>query len=457
MNSHNTPNYEQLWLAEEHRLITQTMDKSWLIAAVTVPFFAFFEFKYGYTVFLHTLFLLLSISAFLLMTTYIKTKIKFPNIINEYGVSLIIGISASAIAAYTAVDNIHNYIMAISSVILVRGLLYFGNAKSIIIVAIVNYGILLLLILSIRTEAILAIPSIGSAFFFSVLFVLFAFIGMKNKYELTKKSYINSLIVQTSALTIQEKSKEITDSITYAKRIQQAILPDKQAVYEALPNSFILFKPKDIVSGDFYFMEQKDNFVFIAAADCTGHGVPGAIMSMIGYEKLTSAIKISSSVTEILNMLNNGIKAALHQTESADSTRDGMDIAICAINISARTVSYAGANRPLWIIKNNATEVTEIKATKVAIGGLTSSTQQFEQHDVQLAQGDTLYLFSDGYADQDGGEKGKKLMTKNFKNILLEIQHTPMQKQELFLTNYMNSWTATTDQIDDILVIGIRF
>ncbi len=455
MNKHTTENYEQLWLAEELRLTTETMNRSWLIAACTIPFFAFFEFKYEQSVFLHALFLLLSISGFLLLITYVKNKIKFPKLVNEYGVSLIIGVSASAIATYTAVDNVHNYVMAISSVILVRGLLYFGNPKSIGIVAIINYGILLVL-LSMRAEPIATMPTIGSAFFFSILFVLFAFIGMKNKYILTKQSYINSLMVQASALTIQEKNKQITDSITYAKRIQQAILPNAQAVSGALPNSFILFKPKDIVSGDFYFFEKKDNLVFIAAADCTGHGVPGAIMSMVGYEKLTSAINNSNQVSEILNLLNNGIKAALHQTDSADSTRDGMDIALCAINTTSFTLSYAGAHRPLWIIKNGVAEIIETKATKAAIGGLTSNTQQFEQHDIQLAKGDTLYLFTDGYADQDGGEKGKKLMTKNFKQLLLDIQHKPMPEQQIFLSDFITTWSAQTEQLDDILIIGIQ-
>ena len=133
-----------------------------------------------------------------------------------------------------------------------------------------------------------------------------------------------------------------------------------------------------------------------------------------------------------------------------------MDIALCAINTTNHTVSYAGANRPLWIIKNRAAEITEIKATKTAIGGLTSSTQQFEQHNIQLAKGDTLYLFTDSYADQDGGEKVKKLMTKIFKQLLLDIQHRSMLEQKMFLANFIKTWSVQTEQLDDILVIGIQ-
>jgi serine phosphatase RsbU (regulator of sigma subunit) len=262
--------------------------------------------------------------------------------------------------------------------------------------------------------------------------------------------------VEKYKLIIEEKNKDITDSIIYAKRIQQAKLPKKEDIYAALPDSFVLFKPKAIVSGDFYFFQKNKQSVFIAAADCTGHGVPGAFLSMIGSEKLQDAVSVSSDTSEILTRLNKGIKTSLRQSESFDSTRDGMDIALCSVNTTTYTVKYAGANRPLWIIRSGQTEVEEIKATKKAIGGYTEDEQHFDTHQLQLAKGDSFYIFSDGYADTFGGEAGKKLMTKRFKEILLDIQHKPMPQQEIYLDTFIETWKADAEQVDDILVIGVR-
>jgi serine phosphatase RsbU (regulator of sigma subunit) len=262
--------------------------------------------------------------------------------------------------------------------------------------------------------------------------------------------------VEKYKLIIEEKNKDITDSIIYAKRIQQAKLPKKEDIYAALPDSFVLYKPKAIVSGDFYFFHKTGQRIFIAAADCTGHGVPGAFLSMIGSEKLEEAVSASTDTSDILKRLNKGIKASLRQSESYDSTHDGMDIALCVVNTTNYTVKYAGANRPLWIIRNGQAVVEEIKATKRAIGGYTLDEQHFDTHQVQLAKGDSFYIFSDGYADNFGGSAGKKLMTKRFKEILLSIQHMPMLKQEEYLEGFIETWKNGEEQVDDILVIGVR-
>jgi PAS domain S-box-containing protein len=255
---------------------------------------------------------------------------------------------------------------------------------------------------------------------------------------------------------IEEKNIVITDSINYAKRIQQAKLPRKEEIYEALPESFVLFKPKDIVSGDFYFFYKNDQSVIIVAADCTGHGVPGAFMSVIGSEKLTEAVRKSNGTSEILKHLNNGIKRSLHQSESYESTKDGMDIAICSIDIINNVVSYAGANIPFWLIRNGVSEIEEIKGTKDAIGGFTENDKYYESHELKLQKGDTFYISSDGYADQFGGQNGKKLMKRKFQKILLEIQNKSMREQEIHLDNYVEEWKSGIEQVDDILVIGVR-
>jgi serine phosphatase RsbU (regulator of sigma subunit) len=257
------------------------------------------------------------------------------------------------------------------------------------------------------------------------------------------------------SVAIAKKNHEILDSINYAFRIQQAILPITAEIYRVLPNAFILYKPKDIVSGDFYFFHQTNQSIFIAAVDCTGHGVPGAFMSMIGSEKLKEAVLQSTDTSEILKTLNKGIKTSLKQSDSYESTRDGMDIALCSIDIVNCIVKYAGANRPLWVIRKGQGVVDEIKATKKAIGGFTEDSQHFETHEIKLQKGDTFYISTDGYADTFSVQD-KKLTTKKFKELLLSIQDKSMQDQELHLENFIENWKGGAEQIDDILVIGVQ-
>ncbi len=277
--------------------------------------------------------------------------------------------------------------------------------------------------------------------------IIFQFKTVNVKYE---------AIIHEQKQLVEEKNKDMMDSINYAKRIQQSKLPHMAEVFAALPQCFILFKPKDIVSGDFYFFQYKNNRAFIAAADCTGHGVPGSLMSMICSEKLNDALAQSNNVSDILSLTNKGIKTSLRQTGSDESTRDGMDIAFCALNLYGKTVEYAGANRPLWIIKKDRNDVEELKATKKAIGGLTEEDQHFEAHKLNLQEGDTVYLFSDGYADTFSGRNNKKLTTKKFKEILCSIQGLTMPEQQKYLDNFIEDWKSGTEQVDDILVIGIR-
>ncbi|OFX32863.1 MAG: hypothetical protein A2X08_00380 [Bacteroidetes bacterium GWA2_32_17] len=298
--------------------------------------------------------------------------------------------------------------------------------------------------------------SVSGGLFFVLLFAFFIFRGYRQKQKANIIITQQKHEVERKNQIIEEKNKDITDSINYAKRIQQATLPNKKEIYSALTNCFILFKPKDIVSGDFYFFHKNNQSAFIAAADCTGHGVPGAFMSIIGSEKLNDAVLQSTDTSEILKLLNKGIKISLRQSDSNESTRDGMDIALCYVDTENNIVKYAGANRPIWIIRKGHTEVEEKKATKTAIGGLTDDNQHFDTHELKLQQGDTFYIFSDGFADTFGGQEEKKLTTKKFKEILLSIQDKTMKEQEQHLNNFIENWKDGTEQADDILVIGVR-
>ncbi len=276
----------------------------------------------------------------------------------------------------------------------------------------------------------------------------------KKKILETQNERLEHMVTERTS-ELAQKNNEIKDSINYAKRIQNAILVSTEEISESLKECFILFKPKDIVSGDFYFFAKKETSVLIAAADCTGHGVPGALMSMIGTEKLITASIESTNPSIILNILNKGIKSSLRQSDQEGSTRDGMDIALTSINLETKQVIYAGANRPIWIIRKGSNNVEEIKATKKAIGGFTSDDQYFDSHEIKFSSGDTFYLFTDGFADQFG-HTGKKLMTRRFRELLIEIQHMSMPQQEIYLNEFIENWKRGVEQIDDILVIGVR-
>lgn len=259
---------------------------------------------------------------------------------------------------------------------------------------------------------------------------------------------------------LELKNLEITQSIQYALRIQQAVMPGKAGLQELIPESFIYYRPKDIVSGDFYWYGHKeintDKFIVIVAADCTGHGVPGAFMSLIGTEKLIDAVEQSITFDEILPRLNCGMKAALHQSDSDKSTRDGMDVALCLFHKESQTVKYSGANRPFYFIKNGENSVQEIKPTKSPIGGITDEEQKFQSHTLQLEKGDKFYIFSDGFVDQFGGKNNKKLMTKGFREQLSKVCINPLNKQKELLDKMFIEWKGLNEQLDDVLVIGVE-
>ncbi|MBI2270354.1 MAG: SpoIIE family protein phosphatase [Bacteroidetes bacterium] len=256
---------------------------------------------------------------------------------------------------------------------------------------------------------------------------------------------------------IEHKNQEITDSINYAKRIQDAILPSVREIKKTWNDLFVFFQPKAIVSGDFYWYHKiSDDEFLLGAADCTGHGVPGGFMSMICSDKLNEAANISQVPSEILHYANNEIKIALKQSEDENTTKDGMEIALLRINTKTRRVWYTGAYRSLWIVKKGSNDLEEIKPTKASVASNTVHDFKYKLHEMQLSEGDRLYMTSDGYPDQFGGPQGKKYMTANFKKFILSIKDMPIQKQLALVEGNINGWMKGFEQVDDLLVIGIK-
>ena len=250
---------------------------------------------------------------------------------------------------------------------------------------------------------------------------------------------------------LEEKNQEIIDSIIYAKRIQSAILPPMKVVKEYLKESFILYKPKDVVAGDFYWMEQKNGKVLFAAADCTGHGVPGAMVSVVCNNGLNRSVREHGLTIpgEILDKTREIVVQEFKKSE--EDVKDGMDIALCSIE--GMKLQYAGAYNPLWIIRNG--EIIETKANKQPIGQF-DHPEPYTTHSFNLEKGDAIYIFSDGYVDQFGGEKEKKFKAKAFKKLLLSLQDKSMEEQKIVIDETFETWKGNLEQIDDVCVIGVR-
>ncbi len=296
---------------------------------------------------------------------------------------------------------------------------------------------------------------------FAIVLLLFIY-RLKNikrtRFEnMERESNAQKILDQKEELAI--KNKNITDSINYAKRIQSALMPSEKLFKTIFPDSFILHIPKDIVSGDFYWINSIGNKAFIAAIDCTGHGVPGAFMSIIGFELFRNITNIEGiqQPAKILAHLNSDFQNIFSDVENI-TLKDGMDIAFCLFDKKNMILEYAGALNPMYLIRDN--KINEFKGDRFSVG-LDSNedimkAHGFKNHTISLMDGDIIYIFSDGYADQFGGPEGKKFKYRRFRHLLLAINQLPMSKQHDYLKNSFFKWKAELEQVDDILIIGFK-
>ncbi len=276
-------------------------------------------------------------------------------------------------------------------------------------------------------------------------------------YELEQKVKDRTVKIEKQKEEIEEQKKHIMDSIYYARRIQNAILPSFPLIDKHLKSYFILYLPKDIVSGDFYWAHESDGLFMMSAVDCTGHGVPGAFMSIVGYNQLNFAVNVKKarSAGIIMDELNQGVISTLNENMSDSSIKDGMDMALCVFDFESKKVEFAGANNPLVIVRNK--EIIKYKGDRFPIGAFEGSgLQHFKNNEIDIKDGDCLYLSSDGYADQFGGPENKKFMQRKFEELLVEINDLSMAEQKEALYKRLFEWRGANDQVDDILVIGIR-
>ena len=353
-------------------------------------------------------------------------------------------------------------------------------------------GVGMLVLWEMKLSIILLITTIISNIFFYVLnspltveefitnggllvltVLIFCVFLIRNRYRLTYKEIKSRLELEKSKALIEhqkeeveEKNQEIVSSLRYAKRLQGALLPPKNLLDSFFQeNYFILYNPRDIVCGDFYWARKikttpsegkSKDYILIAVADCTGHGVPGAFMSLLGSNFLhQSAVeKGVNTPAEALDFLNQKIITTLNHGYGEEEIRDGMDISFIAIDLESKLLAYSGANNPIYIVRDKTLDT--LKANKQAIGNMNDVVMPYTNNTVQLQANDCIYLFTDGYADQFGGPRGKKLMRKTFEETLIENSSKPMREQQLALENIFNNWKGDLEQVDDVCVVGIR-
>jgi ligand-binding sensor domain-containing protein/serine phosphatase RsbU (regulator of sigma subunit) len=305
-----------------------------------------------------------------------------------------------------------------------------------------------------------------ASWLFLVLGVLSLFLFLRARTSILRKT---SRLLRERESTMTEieqqkeelifKNKNITDSIHYAKRIQEALLPSEIHFKKILPDSFILYMPKDIVSGDFYWVNETDNKIFVAAIDCTGHGVPGAFMSIIGVELLRNITNVMgiNDAAEILNRLDKGVHDTFSKSpnDQAINVKDGMDVSFCVIDKELNTVQFAGAFSNLYLIRDS--KIIEVKGDRFTVGiGYDPDKPLFQNHDIEVHPDDMIYMFTDGYVDQFGGSEGKKYKFRRFRHLLLSIHKYPLDIQRKYLLGSINEWKGEHEQVDDILIIGIK-
>lgn len=300
----------------------------------------------------------------------------------------------------------------------------------------------------------------------STIFILKQLREKKKAYRMLEESNVQVIRqkeeIEKQHEVVSSQKKKITDSIYYAKRIQHAVLPPVNVLERTVPDHFIFYHPRDIVSGDFYWFAEKDGVLVVAAADCTGHGVPGAFMSMLGIAFLNEIISKSPardhsgsiSANEILNELRQHVIVSLHQSGKHDEPKDGMDISLIILDLPGKQMQFAGAHNPVFVVRNG--EPLLLEADKMSIGMYQEEGLTFTNQVTDLKDGDNIYLYSDGYYDQFGGPRGRKMLSGLFRNFLLTIHDKPMNEQRPAVENFYRKWKGSNEQIDDVMVIGLK-
>ena len=391
----------------------------------------------------------LAVSFICLITVLFHTKFNIDKEILGVIPVLLISVQNAYMWSVMDIQQFQQHSFAYIALFIGSGMFIFYNVYYSIFIVLIN---LIFNIIFFYFNSLLTLDEIlVNGGFLTLAVAIFSIILIRMRYRLTTKEIISRHALEQSKREVDKKNNEILDSINYAKRIQTAILPPKSMIVEQFPESFILYLPKDIVAGDFYWLEKKEDTILFAVADCTGHGVPGAMVSVICNNGLNRSVR-EHNITQPSKILDKTREIVIQEfSNSSEDIQDGMDIALCSIK--GNKLNYSGANNPLIIIRKK--EVIQIKADRQPIG-LYIKTEDFTNHTLDLQKDDMIYIFTDGFVDQFGGEKGKKYRLKNLLALLTDVSTKALTEQNAILKQEFESWKGTEDQLDDVCIMGVR-
>lgn len=446
------------WDTEVKRLMMQSSANSWPLTSFCFAFFITVEIYHrNDPAYITPFYFLFFGGSVLVLTAHLfRKKIRYPFVVNAYGTSILVPLVTTIAACITAPENVFTYFLLTSFVIVVRGLLYCQKVSTLAIMAACSHLTIFLTTLIIRKEPYLSLPNIVSTNVIQLFMIIFSLSGTAGRYKLTRDNFLNSLKMGNAYRIIEEKNKDITDSINYARRIQRSLLPQSHFLRSNVGEHCVFYRPKDIVSGDFYWASRLQNGKFaMVVADSTGHGVPGAIMSMLNIASLNE-IQNDAFISSPAKILEHARKRIIEHLDNHDhegDAKDGMDAVVVCIDKDFRQLSYAGANNSLWLIRDG--EVKQLKGDKMSVSKDVRN-RSFTEQTVSLQKDDLLFMFTDGYTDQFGGERGKKFMIRRFREIMRSMAHLPVQEVQKNLAHHFDTWKGEHEQTDDVLVLALR-
>lgn len=447
------------WEHELRRLMVKSATASWPLTSICIAVFIFVEIYHRNDAdYIRPFYILyLGGSALVLAAHLLRSKIRYPYIVSAFGTSILVPLITLIAACFTAPENVYLYFLMTSVVIVVRGLLYCQKVSTLALIAICTHSAILVTTLLVRDEPYFSLPNMISTNIIQLFLILFSLSGTASRYRLTRDNFLNSLQLASVNRSMLEKNKDITDSINYARRIQRSLLPQSYFLNANIGEHCIFYRPKDIVSGDFYWASRLQNGDFaVVVGDSTGHGVPGAIMSMLNIASLNEVqnnVAINSPA-EVLGHARKRIIEHLNNHGHDDDARDGMDAVVVCIDKDFRHLRYAAANNSLWLVRNG--EVSQMKGDKMSVGRDANRNHSFTERTVPLQKDDLLFMFTDGYTDQFGGGRGKKFMIKRFREAMLTMAHLPLHELNQQLAAQFDAWKAGHEQTDDVLVFAMR-
>jgi serine phosphatase RsbU (regulator of sigma subunit) len=451
--------YAERWQDELRSLMVKSATKSWPLTGICIAVFIFVEIYHRSDAdYIRPFYIMYMGGSALVLTAHLlRKKIRYPYVVSAFGTSILVPMICIVAACITVPENVYSYFLMTSVVIVVRGLLYCQKVTTLALIAACTHTTILVTTLIFRDEPYFSLPNILSTNIIQLFLILFSLSGTASRYKLQRDNFMNSLQLANFNRSMAEKNKDITDSINYARRIQRSLLPQNHYLRSNLGEHCIFYRPKDIVSGDFYWASRLQNGDFaVVVGDSTGHGVPGAIMSMLNIASLNEVQNNAfiNSPAKVLDHARKRITEHLNNHDHDDGAKDGMDAVVVCIDKDFRHVTYSAANNSLWLIRQG--EIQQLKGDKMSVGKDADRTLSFTEKTIPLEKNDLLFMFTDGYTDQFGGERGKKFMIKRFREIMQTMAHLPLEELNQKLTSQFDEWKGAHEQTDDVLVFAMR-